>query len=316
MSDEHNADEMAEAKNKPSVNRRSFVKALGGAGGAAVASGMFASRAQAASSRQSPSMKQEMLTGDDLEELSRDVAGREDMKNVMNSSRREIVQTGSAVETSQKSQPGTQKSQPGIVFTQGARSEAKENGIGNLQAGTIFVSAARHTLKNGDRKLAVAYLTEEDHVIGYIKIKKREGGFSEKVKKLAIINDGNDPKLSVEQESYNGAEPRPISEVEISEASPSYEDPCPPSDPCGGCHPGHPGGGMGEHSKATCNGNIDIDCVLSGYACYGCKYACLYGPQSCAVCLVVSCGLTVLYSCCVTGGVTHSCVNCGCGSCC
>lgn len=315
MSDDNSADEPAENSRSGPVNRRRFVKALGTAGGGAIAGSMFASSTQAAARGQSPTVDEELVTGDELVQLARNSATQEDVDEVMNAAMQETVREGSAVEV-------TNASKDGIVFTQGSPRTAKENGVSDLSGDAVFVQAAEHTLANGEVKTRMAYLNSDGQALGYFK-HERSAGNTNRAILWDIIEDEDSPKLSMETWSVNGEEPVPVSEMDGSlgskldgdqVSSHVTSDPC-EGDPCGGCHGAPPGGDHGESLQATCNGHIDLNCVRSVYKCYKCTQSCpAGGPLVCAACILIFCGANVAYSCCVDGGFSHHCAACGCGA--
>jgi len=300
MSNEYDPDETGERIS--SFNRRNFVRALGGA---TVASGLFASPAQAVNADPLESADYDILSGDELAGLARDVVERTDVRNVVDSSKLETVRSASAVLV-------TFGEKPGVVFTDEPSTVDVERPIDDPAGDDIFVLAANHTLENGDTRTAIGFLTGDDEVVCYSRTTKDESEFTEHAIRFAVENRNR--TVTVEDQSYNGEPPRPVSELR-GEVTPNASDPCPDDDPCGGCHPGPPMQ-YGYYSRVVCNAGFDLTCLGTLVStCGACAASCPASGPGCILCLYVACGAGSLMICC-DGELEESCVQCGCAVCC
>ena len=256
MPEEHNADENEDSSG--SFNRRSFVKALGGAGGAAVTGGLFASRAQAATPLQTSSKNKESITGDKLNQLTRKVMKQTDVRNVMDETTRETVQNGTSVQVSSHSSTDESVNLESIHTT-------KANNPTNLGKDDAVVSAVRHTLENGNKMTAMTYATGGGQAIMYYEYDNKENGIESRAKLMSFETgrDAGDGNLIVEKSSTNG---------ELSKSLSTFAN-------CPGCEPG-PGAGGSRQTRDCdryniyCLGSCCGTCGVFG-GCYPCVIACI-----------------------------------------
>lgn len=302
MTEEHSGDETVEERSHIPVNRRKVLKAIGAAGGVAVA-GRFASPAQASGSA-TESASTTRIEREKITDLARQLVRQDDVANVITSGMREVIESGRAVEL-QANDPSS------TVFSRGSRSEVKANGVNNLAGDDVLVMGGRHILKNENMMTSVAFVSGNGQVLAYRGYELVEDGIKDKALLYNVVED----KLSVETTSYNGAEPRPVPEVKPSDVTKPLEDVCPP-DPCGGCHPSDRpgrGGDYGEYAQAVCNTSLSLDCLIYSGACPACVASCPVAGPACIACAIAMCA-SALARCC--DGLETECLNCGCGVCC
>ncbi|MFC6823753.1 hypothetical protein [Halopelagius fulvigenes] len=256
MSEEHRVDENEEGTD--SINRRSFVRALSGAGGVAITGSVSPSTAQAAPPEQSPSKSREAIPVDELDQLARKVTEQEDVANIMDATMRETVQTGTVVEASHSS------SASGGIITRNSPQVAKENSVDDLAKDDIFVSGVRHTLENGNEMTALAYATDNE-AIWWREFSKVEGGIKTKATRWKIKGETvEDARLELSQLSANGKLTKPQSDF----TTMSH---------CSGCSA--ISSGWLHHRKCT---NYNVVCLSACSACGTVK--------SCLPCLIACVG--------------------------
>lgn len=265
MAEEHSVDENEESSD--SFNRRSFVKALGGAGGAAVTGGMFTSQAQATTPLQSSSKNRKPITGDELNQLTRKASAQKDVKNVMDTTMRETVQSGTTMKLSHSGSTNR-----GV--TQGPPHTAEGNGPTDLGENEVIVSAVRHTLENGNEMTALAYVTDSEAILSR-RFKEFEDGVKQKASRWKIGGETvEDASLELLQASANG-------ELMTSSGFATMA--------CSGCN-GLPGGGKTRTGQCT---NYNVVCLASCSACGVAK-----GCTPCLIACVTTWCAWLLSRCC------------------
>jgi hypothetical protein len=267
MSEEHSVDE--NEKSTGSFNRRSFVKALGGVGGAGITASAFSSSAQAAAPQQSPSKSREPISVDKLDQLARKVTEQEDIMNVMDATMQKTVQTGTVVEVSHSGPTST-----GIV-TRNSPQVAKENGMDDLAKDDIVVSGVRHTLENGNEMTALTYATDNEAILSR-RFKETEGMVKQKASRWNINGETvKEARLELLQSSVNGEPTKSPSDF----TTMSH---------CGGCgaswQPGY-------NHTSECQ-NYDVVCLASCSACG------LGGCTPCTIACVTTYCAWLLSRCC------------------
>lgn len=271
MSEEHSANETAETGSNHIVNRRSFVKALGGVGGAAITGSALSTSAQAAATSHPSSKNKTSITDDKLIQLISKISKQEDVMNVMDATMRETVQSGKLVELSDSSRSG------GIVMTQNSPQVAKENGLNNLPQDDVVVAAVQHKLENGTEMTVVAFVTK-DRVLEFRRYSEVTDGVTSVARVWGVNGETQDEMtLVLKESSYNGRVPKPPSAFARNR--------------CPGCAPapGDYSGGIEDHDCRS----VDVQCVVTRCALCGI----CWGPVSCLTCLVTWCPL-MIPSCC------------------
>lgn len=256
MSDDYSTNETKERST--SFNRRSFVKALGGVGGAAITSSVFSSSAQAAAPQQLPSKSRKSIPIDELDQLARTVAEQEDVTNVMDATMRKTVQSGTAVEVSHSGPTDM------VIITRDPSHIDKENGLDDRTEDDIVVSAARHTLENGNKMTALAYVTDSE-AIWSRRFKEIEGGVKRKATRWKIDGETvEEARIELLQSSANGKLTKSPSDFTTTSH-------------CSGCN----GLGDGYFHTSNCT-NYDLVCLS---ACAGCDIV-----SGCPACLIACVG--------------------------
>jgi hypothetical protein len=196
MPDGHNADETAEAESKPSVNRRSFVKALGGTGGAAVTGGMFASSVKAKSSSPSTVTATERITGDELAGVIKSMVDKRDVRNVISQRRRDQIKHQMA------------------VFSDRTQVDSGE-GSSKSAASEVRAAAATHTLENGNEMTSAALVTSDDRLVAHYEYDTRVGHVRSEARlwEVKLGDEIKDTRLSLVESSANGESTTPLTDI-------------------------------------------------------------------------------------------------------
>jgi hypothetical protein len=253
-----------------SFNRRSFVKALGGAGGAAITGGVFSSSAQAAAQPPSSSKSRQPVTGDELDQLIREVTEQEDVTNVMDATMRKTVQSGTEVEVSHGG------STSAMMITRNPPQAAKENGLDNLTKDDLIVSGMRHTLENGNEMTVVAF-GNDDRILAYHGYDEITDGVKDVAKSWDIVGENRDDmKLVLEKSSFNGTPTKSRFEFTNNACE---------------CNPA-PAPEQGN-LRNVCQG-VNVNCAIT--RCSACYFVC-FTPVTCLTCLVATCPYLIATCC-------------------
>lgn len=254
-----------------SFRRRSFVKAIGAAGGIAATENLFATRARAHKPGDRTSVEQHPVTSDRLVQLARRTLRKPDVANVVPTTIRETVQRGTAVEISSREGAG-------IAFSRSTAGENRDRRSGGPSADDVYTAGIRHTLADGT-ELTKLSLGNESRIVTYAEFDEVTDGVQTRAVSWSV--DGSeveDVTLTLERSSYNGTESTKSSGL----ASLACE-----------CDPG-PAPDDGQ-LRDVCQ-SIDVDCALT--RCGGaCMIPCSFGPPACLVCVVASCPY-ILATCC------------------
>lgn len=254
-----------------SFKRRSFVKAIGAAGGVAATEHLFATRARAHKPGDRTVVDQQTIPSDRLVQLVRRSLTKPDVANVVPSTIRETVHRGTALEISAREGAG-------IAFSQNAADESRERRSGGLSADDVYTTGVRHTLADGTELTKVSF-GNESRIVSYAEFDTVTDGVQTKA--MCWRPDGaevEETTLILERSSHNGTE----STKSAGLASLACE-----------CDPG-PAPDDGQ-LRDVCQ-SIDVDCALT--RCGGaCLLPCSVGPATCLVCVVASCPY-ILATCC------------------
>ncbi|MDG5821883.1 hypothetical protein [Natronococcus sp. A-GB7] len=285
------------------ISRRNVLRMIGSGGAASI---VGSSTAYAATAKEDSI---EPITGENLGEVVREVAAKDDIINVMGRAWSETVRSTHVSEVPHDEHPqhddlfdgkGPEKMAPHAVDT----------------ADEITVYAVDKELDDGNKVTSVAFETE-DRVISYHEYEKVHNAVQTIAQEFQIQETENKkwPTVSIEDRSVNGEEPVPVTEVTNEKSDDDLVANSDCEDPCGGCYGAPPGASNGQSLHVTCSGSFDIDCALNSLGCGWCKTSCTPATIGvCVTCIVIFCGIGVVRSCC-DETVTDTCVECGCGSC-
>lgn len=269
MSEEHSTEE--NKKSFRSINRRKFVKAIGGTGSVAIAGGVFSSPAQAAPSLNSISSKKGTpITGDKLKRLMYKTIKQSDVKNVMNSQMAKAIKSGEITELPHSRQTGQ-------VLVSSTSRDVKEDDLNNLAEDDIVVSGVQHLLDDGNRLTAVAYATGGGRAVTYYDYDEAKNNIRNQAKLMKFDTDPHidNPKLVLEKSSINGTLSKSVSSLSR----------------CEGCEPGPRATGSAPHQDCV---ESDIFCLGSCCAACGITKGCLPCMVGCITLWCMGC----LHHCC------------------
>lgn len=196
------------------VNRRQFLKGVGGAvGGAAILTGIGwvplvsngVSPAQAQTRNQAPQEQAqaasdpEPLTGDELVSAARKKARRRDVVNLMGEKWSKGMQTGKVIQ--KRTRNGDELWFICYDSSKGCRSP-KQDRRGNLilTEGVALIYAIEPELKNGNDIMSVSYSMSDKRTLAYLEYDESEQGIDSNAM-LWRVKGG---KVSVEKSSTNG----------------------------------------------------------------------------------------------------------------
>ena len=275
------------------LTRGQFLK---GVGGAVVAvsilggTGKLPAPAEAAAS-----LKIEEISGGGLVGIAREVAGRKDVRNVMDVVWREKVRGGDVLEASKA---GTEVR--AIDFGGGRVSLAGEEL--SVSGDLAVLKAARHELAHGNSLLAVTYaMPERDRILVYYEYDKPVflPKDQAKTRTEALLYRQEGDELVLERASSNRHAQVLLQEEGASPTPDTRSTSCRGDRHCNGpCDI--------VYGYSRCHRLKSTRCVVR--QCRICAVACLGGPLLCAGCALAVCTLRVILECCGGG---YGCKRCG-----
>ncbi len=299
---EANADlelaDSAAARAFSGLSRGQFLK---GVGGAAVAlsvlsgAGKLPSPADAASS-----VDYRELTGSELANAARRVAGRPDVVNLMGRDWRDKVSNGRRIEAEVSDTERDRRMVLEAIDLGGGRISSS-GGQPVFSGDLVVVKGARHTLSGGDGMVAVSFVVPtSDRLLVYYEYEKptflpRD---QVKTKSEATLYRQKDGELFLEKASSNGR-----SQILLAD-----KDASSPASARSGCSSDRRCSGPCDRAwgYTPCRHLKSLGCVA--FQCRACALTCWGGYLLCAACAVVICTWGVLRECCKGG---YGCRICG-----
>jgi hypothetical protein len=265
-----------DGQNESGIDRRQILRSWG-AGGSILIGGEFGISSVLAedNSGKRRAKKKNKIAGKNAKRLASSKFSANDIQNEMPTQLREAEKT---------------------TFVPAKQSEDGGE-ISNSQTERIHVAAARHTLEDETKMLALAYVTDENQVILY---KEYESTAENGVKTAAYLYEmeGGEKLQNVRATSVdvsiNGSRPKKRSEL-------SSDENC---DVCTGP------GTYEEVIPHTCE-SWDMNCAVIN--CADCSAVCGPGLPNppCIACVVVLCAAATFFTCCDSWNDEPTCVLCG-----